>query len=43
LIQQSEFAESIGRENICENVQEAIQRAEEIFEKLEPVAKGGGR
>jgi SulP family sulfate permease len=42
LIQQSEFEELIGRENICDNVQEAIQRAEEIFEKLKPVAKGVG-
>jgi len=40
LIQQSEFADLIGPENICDNVQEAIQRAEEIFEKLKPVAKG---
>jgi len=36
LIQQSEFEELIGAENICDNVQEAIQRAEEIFEKLKP-------
>ena len=43
LIQQSEFAELIGPENICDNVQEAIQRAEEIFEKIKPVAKGAGR
>jgi SulP family sulfate permease len=42
LIQQSEFEELIGRENICDNVQEAIQRAGEIFEKLKPVAKGVG-
>ena len=40
LILQSEFKELIGPENICDNVQEAIQRAEEIFEKLEPSAKG---
>src|SRR5712672_1640350 len=40
LILQSEFKELIGPENICDNVQEAIQRAEEIFEKLKPVAKG---
>ncbi|MFY9561563.1 MAG: SulP family inorganic anion transporter [Terriglobales bacterium] len=43
LIQQSEFEEIIGPENICDNVQEAIQRAEEIFEKLKPVAKGAAR
>ncbi len=40
LILQSEFKELIGPENICDNVQEAIQRAEEVFEKLKPVAKG---
>jgi SulP family sulfate permease len=43
LIEQSEFQELIGPENICDNVQEAIQRAEEIFEKLKPAAKGAGR
>ena len=43
LIEQSEFAELIGPENICENVQEAIQRAEEIFEKLKPVAKAAAK
>src|SRR5712692_631780 len=40
LIQQSELPGLIGPENICDNVQEAIQRAEEIFEKLTPAAKG---
>jgi SulP family sulfate permease len=40
LIQQSELPGLIGSENICDNVQEAIQRAEEIFEKLTPAAKG---
>ncbi len=40
LIQQSELLGLIGPENICDNVQEAIQRAEEIFEKLTPAAKG---
>jgi SulP family sulfate permease len=43
LIQQSEFAELIGPENICDNVQEAIQRAEEVFEKIKPVAKGAAK
>jgi SulP family sulfate permease len=34
LIQQGEFEEVIGRENICENVQAALRRAEDVFEKL---------
>jgi sulfate permease, SulP family len=40
LIRQAEFEEVIGRENICDNVQEALQRAEEVFEKLESKAAG---
>jgi SulP family sulfate permease len=35
LIHQAEFAEVIGEENICENVQEALRRAEEVFEHLQ--------
>jgi len=35
LIHQAEFAEVIGEENICENVQDALQRAEEVYERLE--------
>jgi SulP family sulfate permease len=35
LIHQAEFAEVIGEENICENVQEALSRAEEVYEGLE--------
>jgi SulP family sulfate permease len=35
LIHQAEFAEIIGEENICENVQEALRRAEEVYEGLE--------
>jgi len=38
LIHQAEFAEVIGEENICDNVREALQRAEEVYERLE--AKG---
>src|SRR5271168_5055200 len=38
LIHQAEFAEVIGQENICDNVQEALQRAEEVFEGLEAKA-----
>ena len=40
LIRQAEFEEVIGRENICDNVQEALRRAEEVFEKLESKAVG---
>jgi len=35
LIHQAEFSEVIGDENICENVQEALRRAEEVYEHLE--------
>jgi SulP family sulfate permease len=35
LIHQAEFAEVIGKENICENVQHALRRAEEVYERLE--------
>jgi sulfate permease, SulP family len=43
LIQQTEFEELVGKENICDNVQDALQRAEEAFERLQPAAKGAGR
>jgi len=35
LIHQGEFEQVIGAENICENVQAALQRAEEVYEHLE--------
>jgi len=35
LIHQGEFSEVVGRENICDNVQEALRRAEEVYERLE--------
>jgi SulP family sulfate permease len=40
LIHQAEFQEVIGAENICENVQEALRRAEEVYERLEAKAAG---
>jgi sulfate permease, SulP family len=43
LIHDAEFEDLIGPENITENVQEAIRRAEEVFEKLKPVAKGAAK
>ena len=39
MIQQTEFEEIIGAENICDNVQDAIRRAAAIFEKIH-LAKG---
>ena len=39
MIHQAEFEELIGKENFCDNVQEALQRAEEVFESLPPAAK----
>lgn len=38
LIHQAEFAEVIGEENICDNVQHALRRAEEVYEHLQPSA-----
>ena len=35
LIHQAEFAEVVGPENICDNVREALRRAEEVYEGLE--------
>jgi SulP family sulfate permease len=39
LIQQTEFEELVGPENICDNVQEALRRAQEAFERLQPAGK----
>ena len=38
MIHQAEFEEVVGRENICANVQEALGRAEAVFEKIEASA-----
>ncbi len=35
LMHQAEFEDVVGKENICDNVQEALQRAEEVFEGME--------
>jgi sulfate permease, SulP family len=35
LIHQAEFAAVVGEENICNNVQEALRRAEEVYERLD--------
>jgi SulP family sulfate permease len=38
LIHQAEFEEVVGRENICSNVEEALRRAEDVFENIKPMA-----
>jgi sulfate permease, SulP family len=38
LMQQAEFEEVVGRQNICANVNQALQRAEEVFENIKPKA-----
>src|SRR5271166_2333911 len=43
LIQQTEFEVLVGPENICDNVQDALNRAEEAFEGLQPVGKATAR
>jgi sulfate permease, SulP family len=43
LIHQAEFAEVIGEENICDNVQHALRRAEEVYERLEQKFVGAER
>lgn len=39
LIHQAEFENVVGPENVCENVQEALRRAEEVYEKLESMPR----
>ena len=39
LIHQAEFEEVVGSENICSNVQEALRRAQEVFESLQPAMR----
>src|SRR6202142_4704953 len=41
LMHQGEFAEVVGPENICDNVQEALRRAEEVYEGLEAQSVAG--
>jgi SulP family sulfate permease len=38
LMHQAEFEEVVGRENICANVQEALSRAETVFQDIEAKA-----
>jgi len=43
LIRQAEFADVIGRENICDNVQEALRRAEDVFERMGSKVAAGAK
>src|ERR1700687_4133283 len=43
MIHQGEFEEVVGRENICANVQQALLRAEAVFEKIEVNAAVGAK
>ncbi len=38
LMRQAEFEDVVGRENICANVNEALRRAEAVFERIKPQA-----
>jgi len=40
LIHQAEFEEVVGAENICDNVQSALRRAEQVHDQLEAAAIG---
>ncbi len=40
LIHQAEFEEVVGAENICDNVQAALRRAEQVHDQLETAAIG---
>jgi SulP family sulfate permease len=41
VMHQAEFEDVVGRENICANVQEALRRAEAVFERIEAQAAAG--
>ncbi len=41
LMRQAEFEEVVGKENICDNVQQALGRAEEVYEGLEAKSTTG--
>ncbi|HWW15950.1 MAG TPA: SulP family inorganic anion transporter [Candidatus Dormibacteraeota bacterium] len=43
LIRQAEFEDVIGRENICDNVQDALRRAEDVFERLGSKVAAGAK
>ena len=41
LMHQAEFEDVVGRENICEHVQAALRRAEDVFEGVKTAVVGG--
>ena len=41
LLHEAEFEEVIGKNNVCENVQEAVRRAQDVFEGMEAGAAVG--
>jgi SulP family sulfate permease len=43
LIRQTEFEDLVGPENVCDNVQDALRRAEEVFERLQPAGEKAAR
>jgi sulfate permease, SulP family len=43
LLHEAEVEELIGKSNICDNVQEAVRRAQDVFERLEAKAAVGGK
>jgi len=43
LMHQAEFEEVVGADNICANVEEALRRAEAVFEKIEAAAATDAR
>ncbi len=43
LLHEAEVEELIGKNNICDNVQEAVRRAQDVFERLEAKAVAGGK
>jgi SulP family sulfate permease len=43
LLEEAEFEHIIGKDNICENVQAAVQRAQDVFEEMESRAAAGKR
>jgi SulP family sulfate permease len=38
LLHEGEVEELIGKNNICDNVQDAVRRAQDVFERLEATA-----
>jgi sulfate permease, SulP family len=43
LIHQAEFEDVVGAQNICDNVQEALRRAEEVYERQEANSAASGK